>query len=272
MKQTFFFSVCLMLLTACTHTAKINSPQQVVGLPNTDTNHIRCVKAMNLSPEFNHLNEVVGFDTNYAYIYWQGNQMQYVMTHTHYIHNSNPIAAWERTKYKDIRRLIYTKGNTYGAYYDDRNIIYNQKVNADSLLKDSWLGGPRLVLFKGGLNDTLQVSKQLPGVGDTLYESWGFGVKDQPTVYGKVQLYFVPGRNNLPYSLDTAIERAKGMRLCKLVTFIHSHTPGKNNAVDYTLHNEFAEIPVANAAELMPYFERQKRGEYSVQLQDVLKE
>lgn len=93
--------------------------------------------------------------------------------------------------------------------------------------------------------------------------------KDQPTVYGKVQLYFIPHRNDLPYSVDTATERAKGMRLCKLVTFIHSHTPGKNNAVDYTLHNEFAEMPVTNAAELLPYFERQKPGEYSVQVGEL---
>lgn len=261
-----------MLLTACSHTAKINEPKQVAGLPQSDTNDIRCVKAMNLSPEFNHLNEVVGFDTNYAYIYWRGNQMLYVMTYTFKKNDRLLQKPTEWIKEKYFRRLVFTDGSSDGAYYDERIMIYNQKVNADSILKDSWLGGPRLILFKGGLNDTLQVSKQLPGVGDTLYESWGFGVKDQPTVYGKVQLYFVPGRNNLPYSLDTAIERTKGMRLCKLVTFIHSHTPGKNNAVNITLHNEFSEIPVTNAAELMPYFERQKKGQYSVQLQDVLKE
>lgn len=272
MKQTSLFSVCLLLLAACTHTAKISTSKQEEGLPQTDTHGIRCVKAMNLSPEFNHLNEVIGLDTNYAYIYWRGNQRHYVMTYTFKKNDGLLQKPTEWIKEKHMRRLVFTEGSPDGAYYDERIMIYNQKVNADLILKDTWLDNSKLLLHTGSTHDTLQVSKQLPGIGDTLYESWGFGVKDQPTVYGKVQLYFVPKRNDLPYSLDTAIERTKGMTLCKLITFIHSHTPGKNNAVNITLHNELKEIAVTNAAELLPFFERQKRGEYSVQITDALKE
>jgi hypothetical protein len=269
MKQTFLLYAGLLLLTACTHTAKLQPT--IAARPQADTNAIRCLQVMNLSPEMNHLNEVTGFDTNYAHIYWRGSQLQYVMTHTHYVYDRAAKNPWERIKEKHIRRLVFTQGNPYGAYYDEHNMIYNQKVPADSILKDSWVGGPKLVLHTGGTYDTLVVAGQLPG-SDTLREAWHFGVKGQPTVYGNVQLYFVPKRPGLPYSIDTAAERAKGMTLCKLVTFIHSHTPGKHNVLEYTMHNELQEVPVTNAAELLPYFERQKRGEYNVQVADVLKE
>jgi hypothetical protein len=269
MKQTLFFCLGLLLFAACTHKAHLQP--SIASKPQADTHSIRCLQVMHLSPEFNHLNEVTGFDTNYAHIYWRASQIQYVITYPYYIFK-NVKAPWERIKEKHIRRLVFEEGSPDGAYYDERIMIYNQKVKADSILKDSWVGGPKILLFTNGTYDTLQASQQLPGVVDTLYESWGFGVKGQPTVYGKVQLYFIPYHNDLPYSIDTAAERAKGMRLCKLIAFIHSHTPGKNNAVNITLHNELKEVPVTNAAELLPYFERQKRGEYSVQVADVLKE
>jgi hypothetical protein len=266
MKQTVFFCLGLLLLAACTQKAHLQPSN--VSKPQADTHSIRCLQVMHFSPEFNHLNELTGFDTNYAHIYWRGDQVQYVITYPYYIFK-NVNAPWERVKEKHIRRLVFTAGSPAGAYYDERTMVYNQKVKADSILKNNWIGGPKLVLFTNGTYDTLQLSQQM---GDTLYESWGFGVKAQPTVYGKVQLYFIPYRNNLPYSIDTAAERAKGMQLCKLITFIHSHTPGKNNAVDYIMHNELKEVPVTNAAELLPYFQRQKRGEYNAQVTDVLKE
>ncbi len=276
MKQTFFLCVGLLLMMACTRSAKLSSTQQIGGMPKqvngaaqTDTNIIRCLQVMYISPEFNQLNEVIGFDTNYAHIYWRGNQVQYVVTYPFYLRDGLSQKPLERIKEKHIRRLVFTAGSPDGAYYDERIMIHNKKVITDSILKDSWVGGPKLVLFTNGTYDTLQSSQQ---IGDTLHESWGFGVKGQPTVYGKVQLYFIPFGNDLPYSIDTAAERAKGMRLCKLVTFIHSHTPGKNNAVNYTMQNELKEVPVTNAAELLPYFQRQKRGEYSAQVADVLEE
>jgi hypothetical protein len=266
MKQTIFLCLGLLLLCACTHTAKLQ-PTAIVA---ADTNTIRCLQVMNLSPEMNYLSQVTGFDTNYAHIYWRGNQLLYVMTHTHYIYpdSRTPLV---RNKEKYIRRLALTQGSPYGAYYDEQNMTYNKKMPADSILKDSWVGGPKIFLHTAAINDTLVTSGQLPG-SDTLRERWHFGVKAEPTVYGHVQLYFVPKRHGQPYSIDSATERAKGMTLCKLVTFIHSHTPGKNNVVEITMHNEYKEIPVTNVAELLPYFERQKRGEYSVQAADALKE
>jgi hypothetical protein len=268
MKQTIFICLSLISLAACTHTAKL--PPQPPA-PVADTNAIRCLKVMYTVPEMIPVEADTNLDTNYAHIYWRGNQLQYVMTHTQFIYNGDPRGKWERTKYKDIRRLVLTQGEPYGAYYDGRNNIYNKKVAADSILKDNWVGSPKVLLHTAATNDTLVSARQLPG-SDTLYEAWHYGIKAEPTVYGHVQLYFVPKQAALPYSIDTAAERAKGMTLCKLVTFIHSHTPGKNNVVEYSLHYEFKEIPVTNAAELLPYFERQKRGVYSAQVSDVLKE
>jgi hypothetical protein len=272
MKQTFFLWLGLASLAACTHTAKLRPT--AASATQADTNTIRCLQVMNLSPEMTPMVGVTGADTNYAHIYWRGNQLQYVMTHTHYVYNGGPKSPLERTKQKYIRRLVFTQGSPDGAYYDEQNMIYNKKLSADSILKDSWVGGPKLLLHTSSTYDTLQWAGKLPG-SDTLWEAWRFGVKTEPTVYGHVQLYFVPKRPGLPYSIDTAAERAKGMTLCKLVTFIHSggkNLDGKYQVLEVTLHYEYKEIPVTNAAELLPYFERQKRGEYSAQVAEVLKE
>jgi hypothetical protein len=231
---------------------------------------IRCVKVTNLFPDFDTAGKTISYDTSYAYIYAYGNQMMYLVSYTHFTNywgGNQRIDSAVRQRF--YYRLVFTKGQPYGAYYNDRLAIYNKKVPADSILQDSWVGGPKLLLHNGSTNDTLVSARPLPGVGDTLYESWRFAVKTEPTVYGNVQLYFVPKRNDLPYSIDTALERAKGMTLCKLITFIHSHTPGKNNVLEITMHNEMKEAPVTNAVELLPYFQRQKRGEYNRQIQDI---
>jgi hypothetical protein len=270
MKVSILLLLTTATLLACGQTAKIMTS------PQGDTSAIRCLKLRHINPDLvtHERKAVAEIDTNHAHIYQYGNQLQYVMTYIVTNYGMGPNKTPQQTKQTHIRRLVLTRGEAYGAYYDERIGIYNQKVLADSLLKGYWVGGNKTIMHDSFTVNKLVSSGRLPG-SDTLHEVWRYDVKKYPgVVYGTVNYYFVPLRPGLPYSLDTAAERAKGMTLAKLVNFFHTESKnidGTYGPLEITLHYEMQEIPVTNAAELLPYFERQRRGEYAKQLAEVLK-
>lgn len=255
------WGLALALLGSCHPTANLRTKGAVA---QTDTTVIRCVKATSIVTDITSMVLPQELDTNYVYIYWRGNQRQYVMTHTHFLHGLDSSNPYYRLKQKDIRRLVRTLGDPYGAYYDARNDMDNRRVLADSILKENLVHGHKLTMHDTATINTLVSTQRL---GDTLREEWRFVVKQYPTVHGEVSFYFIPRQYGLPYAIDTATERKKGMTLCKLINVIHTggkNLQGKYQPLDMTIHYEFTEIPVTNTAELLPYFERQRRGEYIV--------
>jgi hypothetical protein len=267
MKYYVQFLACVMVSMACGQSAKL---QVTVPASQTDTNVIRCIRLMNLSPEFDRQGRMTGFDTNHVYIYWRGNQVQYHISYTMYEEHPGQIpdpADWPSpTKTKQWRKLVATNGERYGAYYDERLGVYNQRMPVDSILKEEQLSGSTMFMHDSTSYNTLLLAEKLSG--DTMREIWRYVIKKDTSVYGEIQLYWVPQLLGLPYGIDTAAQHKKGMTLCKLITFFHAtfRRNGEVRPYEFTLQKELAEIPVTNAAELLPYFERQRRGQYNVPL------
>jgi hypothetical protein len=264
--KLFIVAVGMIGLTACTTTAK---PQQA-SMAGMDTG-MRCVKLMNLFPEFDNEGKITQYDTSYAYVYAYGNQVMYHVSYTNFTHYQSSKKDQDSTvKQRLYYRLVFTRGQPYGGYYKDQQLIYNKKVLADSLLKEDWVGGNKVVMDTAKNNISLQSSAYLPN-SDTLLEVYGYKMRADGNIYGTLHFYYVPLRAGLPYSIDTTLEKAKNMTLCKVVYFTHVgyNVKGKFRVLEYLSQTEMQEIPVINAAELLPYFERNKKGEYSNQIQDV---
>jgi hypothetical protein len=236
---------------------------------------IRCAKITNFFPELDTAGKTISYDTSYAYVYAYGNQMMYHVSYTHFTNYRRDKQRQDSTvRQRFYYRLVFTKGQPLGAYYNDRLAIYNQKVTADSMLKEDWVGGNRIVMDTVKNKIVLQSSAYLPN-SDTLLEVYDTKVRADSNIYSTLYFYYVPLRPGLPYSIDTALEKAKKMTLCKANYFTHVgwyDKKGKFRVLEYRMQTETEPMPVANRAELLPYFERQKRGEYNAQAADVLKE
>jgi hypothetical protein len=268
MKQLFMATMGLVAWAAGTAQSTIN------GGADMDTG-IRCAKVTNLFPELDSAGKTIGYDTSYAYVYAYGNQMMYHVSYTNFAHYRATVTGQDSTvRQRFYYRLVFTKGQPYGAYYNDWRLVYNQKVLADSMLKEDWAGGNRIVMDTVKNRIELRSSAYLPN-SDTLLEVYDTQVRADSNIYNRLHFYYVPPRQGLPYSIDSALEKAKQMTLCKAHYFTHVgwyDKKGRFRVLEYSMQTETEPMPVAHAAELLPYFERQKRGEYSAQVADVLKE
>lgn len=263
-------TLCMMALSAGTAAA-----QAPTGWGARMDMGIRCAKVTNLFPEFDTAGKTISYDTSYAYVYAYGNQMMYHVSYTHFTNYQRGNQGQDSTvRQRFYYRLVFTQGQPYGAYYNERLAIYNQKVSADSMLKEDWVGGNKIVMDTVKNKVMLRSLAHLPN-GDTLLEVYDTKVRADSNIYNTLYFYYVPLRPGLPYSIDTVLEKAKGMALCKTNYFTHVgwyDKKGRFRLLEYSTQTETEPMSVTNAAELLPYFERQKRGDYSVQVADALKE
>jgi len=239
-----------------------------VAKAQEDTNTMRCVKLTIFFPLLTYDGNVADYDTGYAYIYSYGNQLMYYMSRTHF---ELGRTKEEVPKKKQVyHRLVFTKGQDYGNYYNDWQVIFNKKVRVDSILKEESVGTSKIDMDTVKAFDTLVYSNRIPGT-DTLLEVHRWKGRADTNIYGTTSLYFIPFKPDLPHSIDSVLEKERGMTLCKAVIFTHVGYMAKGvfRTLEFYWRNETQEIPITNRDELMEYFMLNRKGQYFVQLSDV---
>lgn len=266
MKFTFLCLVpCLFL--ACAARSK----------PQTATfDSVRCFKVTQVSPLRNYFGPVVHYDSFYAYIYTYRNQLLYRTSYiytTTKVEDSVVVDDSILIRYKD---LVLTQDQPYGGLYDMESGIYNKKVRADSMLKQLSVIGTGI--FNGPMEaDTLLMQRNWHPHGDTtLFEEYSAKLKRDTTfkIFSNLKLWYIRPIKGCPFSFNSRLDSIRGQQVCRVsinnrIEFV---IEGKPRVSAFTQNYTLQEIPVTNAAELLPIFERQKRGEYSVQVTDALKE
>jgi hypothetical protein len=262
----------LLGLLACFFLACAPKPKLQAKAPDA----IRCFKVTQTFPYRDYLGQVVRYDSFYAYIYTYHNQLLYSTSYIHTMHgqqDSLPLDDKVTIRYRDF---VFTQQQPYGALYDDDAGIFNKKVPADSMLKQLWVTGTGI--FNGpSLVDTVLVSRNWPPHGDTtLVEEYSGKQKRDTTfkIFSTLKLWYGKPIKGCPFSFNRQLDSLRGQQVCRVYinNRIEFVMEGKPQVSAFTQNYTLQEIPVTNAAELLPIFERNKKGEYNAQVADVLKE
>jgi hypothetical protein len=237
---------------------------------------IRCFKVTQIFPVRDYLGQLVHYDSFYAYIYTYHNQLLYRTSYIHTTYKTQDSAMVPDKILTRYRDMVITRGQSSAALYDGDVGIINKKVSADSMLKQLWI--TQLGIFNGpSMLDTVLVSRNWPPQGDTtLVEEYSAKLKRDTTfkVFSTIKLWYTRPLKGCPFSFNRQLDSLRGQQVCKVYinNRIEFVMEGKPQVSAFTQNYTLQEIPVTNAAELLPYFERQKRGEYSAQVADVLKD
>jgi hypothetical protein len=271
----------LLGLLACLFLACAPRPKPQATAPKpkqataTTQDSIRCFKVIQTFPYRDYLGRLMRYDSFYAYIYTWHNQLLYRTSYIYTITKvEDSILVIDKilTRYKD---LVFTRGQPSGALYDLDAGIVNKKVPADSMLKDLWV--TRSGIFEGpSIVDTVLVSRKWqPNSDTTLVEEYIGKLKRDTTfkVFSTLKLWYTRPLRGCPISFNPRLDSLRGQQVCRFYA---------NNRIEYVMEGQpivsaftqnytLQEIPVTNAAELLPIFERNKKGEYSAQVADILK-
>jgi hypothetical protein len=269
MKMTVIgFGTCFLI--AC---AAGLAPKPFKG--KTPKDGIRCFKVTQAFPFRDMDGRVIRYDTFYAYLYTKLDQLLY---RTSYIYNRNKYSADMRSSDSvEIRyqNFVFDKQQPYGALYDENKDIANKKVRVDSMLKELWI--THLGIFNGPMSfdTTLLYRKHRTGSDTTLEEAYVATLKRDTTFKAQATmwLWYIQPIQGSPFSFSRPLDSMRGRQVCRVyidnrIDFVKD---GKPVVAAFAQHYTLQEIPVTNAAELLPYFERQRRGEYAKQLAEVQK-
>lgn len=242
----------------------------------TEPDGIRCFKVTQISPLRDILAPVLRYDSFYAYIYTYRNQLLY---RTSYIYTTTKVQDSMLVDDKVMiryRDLVLTRKQPSAALYDLDAGIANKKVSADSMLKQLSVIGTGI--FNGPMNaDTLLLYRNWqPDSDTTLIEEYSAKLKRDTTfkVFSTLKLWYTKPLRGSPFSFNPRLDSIRGQQVCKVYinNRIEFVMEGKPRVSSFTQNYTLQEIPVTNAAELLPIFERQKRGEYNTQVNVILKD
>jgi hypothetical protein len=254
------------VLTACAHGTAQKNNKTAGGPPN---NALRCFKVTQTFPLRNEFGELKGYDTFYAFIYTLNEQLLYRTSYQHTFLKTEDNAFVPDYIVRRYSNFVFTEGQPMGALYDTQKNIINRPVRADSMLRDLWLS--RLSILNGPMAiDTFNTARTWLSGDTTLYEAYTAKLKRDTSfkAEGSMQLWYTRPLAGSPFSFNRTLDSLRGQQVCRvhIKNRLEFVMEGQQRVSEFEQHYQLAEIPVTNAAELLPYFERQRRGQYNVPL------
>lgn len=229
---------------------------------------IRCFKVTQTFPVRNELGQLMHYDSGYAYIYTYRYQLLYRTSYiytTYKTQDSAIVPDKISIRYRDV---VITGGQPYGALYDTDASIFNKRIRVDSMLKQlSIIGGTGIFNGPMAIDTVLLYRNWQPDKDTTLVEEYSAKLKRDTTfkIFSTLKLWYTKPIKGCPFSFSSRLDSIRGQQVCKV--FISNRIEfvmeGKPQVSAFTQNYTLQEIPVTNAAELLPIFERQKRGEYA---------
>ncbi|MGG9962031.1 hypothetical protein [Ferruginibacter sp. SUN106] len=152
--------------------------------------------------------------------------------------------------------FVYSKGKTYGYFYDKNKAEFDRRLLIDSMLKEQWYnqsGFSNVAFFK--------VSEQYNSGLGTLDKTYLTTGKVDTTMRGTTTFFYTSHLNWVDYNLVKKSDTINKMKLCKVRSVTYGRYMKEYNMTLDTIVqlSEMKEIPVINPQEILYYFDREKK-------------